>query len=122
MTPYALNGPSCVFQEQMETLCPQNHKQKKENQPLSDIQMKDKYGLDIKRITQHAMYTTHFLHGKTSYSVGTILECWYLSSDGHVHEGLAEDVSLYSTTFVYTSIKPACAALTVFAAQLSRRN
>ena len=82
------------------------------------FQTKDKNGLDIKRTTQHAMYATHFLQGETSYSVGTILECWYLSSDGRVHEGLAEDVSLYSTTSVYTSIKPARAALTAFAAQI----
>jgi hypothetical protein len=55
---------------------------------------------------------------KHLYSAGTILECWYLSSDGRVHEGLTEDVSMYSTTSVYTSIKPARAALTAFAAQI----
>jgi hypothetical protein len=32
------------------------------------FQTKDKSGLDIKRTTQHAMYTTNFLQGKTSYS------------------------------------------------------
>ena len=60
----------------------------------------EKSGLDIKRTTQHAMYTTHFLQGETSYSVGTILKCWCLSSDGRVHNGLADNVSLYSTTSV----------------------
>ena len=166
-TPYALNSPQ-LSQGQMVTPCPQiRNKQKKENQPLSDVlpsltnseepkrkkksyrprrttadklaiifnairdvnwtlgeflyhtfQTKEKSGLDIKRTTQHAMYATHFLQGETSYSVGMILECWYLSSDGHVHDGLAEDVSMYSTTSDYTSIKPARAALTAFAAQI----
>jgi hypothetical protein len=68
------------------------------------------------------MYATNFLQGKTSYSVGTILEYWLLSSDGRVHEGLAEYVPMYSTTSVYTSIKPGRAALIVFAAQIIEKN
>ncbi|KAF8804245.1 hypothetical protein BYT27DRAFT_7011610, partial [Phlegmacium glaucopus] len=65
------------------------------------FQTKDKSRLDIKRTTQHAMYATHFLQGEMLYSVGTILECWYLSSDGRVHEALVEDVPMYSTTSIY---------------------
>ena len=64
------------------------------------------------------MYATNFLQGRTAYTPGIILECWYRSSDGRVPGALAQEFPMYATTPVYTKIKPARAALTAFAAQI----
>jgi len=85
------------------------------------FQMKDKSGQDVKRTTQHSMYTTRFLQGQTTYTPGIILEHWYHSADGHVHGRLAQEVPMYATTQVYTKIKPAHAASTAFAAQIVKK-
>ena len=80
--------------------------------------MKDESGKDIPRTIQHSMYATNFLQGRTAYTLGIILECWYRSSDGRVPGPLAQEFPMFTTTPVYTKIKFARAALTAFAAQL----
>ena len=64
------------------------------------------------------MYATNFLQGRTAYTPGIILECWWRSSDGRAPGALAQEFPMYSTTPVYTKIKPARSALTTFVAQM----
>jgi hypothetical protein len=78
------------------------------------FQTKDNDGKDLKRSTQHAMYATNFLQGRTSYTPSMILELWFHSPDGRAPVEMSHDVPMYSLEHVYTSIKPARTALTVW--------
>ena len=64
------------------------------------------------------MYATNFLQGRTTYSPSVILELWFCSPDGRVPVEISHDVPMYSLEHVYTSIKPARAALSAFAVQI----
>ncbi|KAF8810223.1 hypothetical protein BYT27DRAFT_7186656 [Phlegmacium glaucopus] len=80
---------------------------------------KDKNNQPLQRSQTHATSISSFLQGKTSHTPTMIVQCWYQSTDGRA--SVSGSIPLFSTSPVYSEIKPARAGLTAFAAQIVER-